>query len=297
MNPDETKSLITKVLLVLFSSLSTALHLSPDASTLAASASDVADLIVLGYGIYSHRGMIKVSETAKVIGGAVLLALALGLASPPVSAANLAPPPANPFTKALSTPACTLTSCTGLFVGGSISQAGGNFDVIGTGLTGLASNDFALGGQFGYEFWNGQIYAAVLVPVTYDTSINAPTPLGQAFTDKLTWGVEGRLGYSLASLFGAAATGSTAPTLPQQLLASLMTPYVNIGEVRRHNQPALVSGAGVEALIATNWTLNADYLHYTYGQGGSAGSALPGAVVSQTNDNEVRISINRHFGL
>jgi opacity protein-like surface antigen len=126
--------------------------------------------------------------------------------------------------------------------------------------------------------------------------MNLNDPPGTSLSSKLTYGITARLGYSLASAFGAATTGTAAPTLPSQFLASMMTPYINAGEVKRHGQAALRSGAGVEALLATNWTLNADYFHYSYNQGGSAGT-LAGAPVSLTSDNEFRLSINRHFGL
>lgn len=99
MNSDETKSLITKILLMAFTTLSTSLHLSESSSSLAAGASDVADLAVLGYGIYAHWNMRKVPETAKVIGVAILLAMAFSFA-PSARAADMplkAPQAANPF--------------------------------------------------------------------------------------------------------------------------------------------------------------------------------------------------------
>lgn len=293
MNPDETKSLITKVLLVLFSSLSTALHLSPDASTMATGASDVADLIVLVYGVYSHWNMIKVPETAKVV-GAILVALALGLASPPVSAANLAPPVVNPFTKAPVAVGCTAVSCTGGFVGGSFANAGGSFDIVGTGLTGLASNGLGVGGQAGYEYFANNLYAAIYVDASYDLSLNAP---GSAITDKASWGGGVRLGYSLANIIGAVTTTGATPTLSQNLLQALMTPYINIKEEHRHNQPALGTGVGVEALLAadptghSSWTANVDYLRYSYNQGGAAS-----ALATMKDENLIQLSLNKHFG-
>lgn len=219
--------------------------------------------------------------------------LASSLLGSPVSAANLNPP-------VLKAPAyqampCTIASCTGWFVGANISNTGGNLDVIGTGLTGIASNGFGLGVQGGYEFWNGQWYAAILADFSYDASLNANVAgVTPSWRDRLTYGGKVRLGYSLASMFGAATTGLATPTLPQQLANSLMTPYVTLGESWRHMQPALVSGAGVEALLATNITLDAEYLRYTYNQGGTAGNVV-GIPTSQTGDNEFRLSLNRHF--
>lgn len=192
---------------------------------------------------------------------------------------------------------CTVQSCTGFLFGGNLAQAGGNFDIVGTGLTGLAQNGLGLGAQGGYEFWNGGIYAAIIGDIDTDMVLNGQSIVGTPtnFKNRLTYGVTARLGYSLAGVFGSATTGTATPTLPQALLASLMTPYISAGEVSRHGQAALRSGAGIEALIATNWTINVDYYHYSYDQGGSAGTiaALP---ITQVNDNEVRLSIERHFG-
>ena len=61
MNSDEIKSLVVKILLVVFSSLAAKYHISGD--TVTAVASDVADLGVIGYGIYDHWNMKKVAET------------------------------------------------------------------------------------------------------------------------------------------------------------------------------------------------------------------------------------------
>lgn len=244
---------------------------------------DPGSLIVGAMGLIFAR--IGAANAAK----ASIIVLGLMLVSSSGQAANLAPP-------ALKAPVavpCTVTSCTGLFVGGFIANAGGNLDVIGTGLTGLAQNGIGFGGQAGYEYFANNVYAALYVDLQDDMNLSAPP--GTSLASKLTYGVTARLGYSLASAFGAATTSTATPTLPQQFMASLMTPYVNAGEVKRHGQDALRSGVGVEALLSTNVTLNADYFHYTFNQGGSAGT-LAGMPVSLASDNEFRLSINRHFG-
>lgn len=65
MNKDEIESLIVKMLLMGLSPLAVQLHL--DQNTTAAIATDVADLLVLGFGVYQHWNMKKVPETATVI--------------------------------------------------------------------------------------------------------------------------------------------------------------------------------------------------------------------------------------
>jgi hypothetical protein len=192
--------------------------------------------------------------------------------------------------KAAASPAgCSVSYCVGAFVGGTVINSGGNIDIIGTGLQGLAENGIGLGVQAGYEYWDGKLYAAALAPFAYNVNLNAPPQSG--ISNKVSYGVIGRVGVSLSSAFGLASTSGTPVTLPQQLLSSLMTPYVNFGIMSQYGQASLVSGAGVEALIATNWTLNADYLHYSFGSGGSSGGAI------QHDTNEFRLSINRHFGM
>lgn len=223
---------------------------------------------------------------------------AAALCSPAV-AADLKPV----FLKApAATTGCTVTSCIGLFVGGSIVQAGGSLDIIGTGVTGLAQNGFGMGGQAGYEFFSNKFYFAGMVHAEQDLSLNAVP--GTNFTDRTTFGGCARVGYSLAGLLGASTTGNigATPALPQELLSSLMTPYINVCEDKRHNQPAVATGAGIEALLAANslgrsaWTLNVDYLHYNYNQGGTAGT-MAGLPITQTTDNVIKASLNYHFGL
>ena len=65
MNQDEIGSLIRKILIMALSALGTKLHI--DDATTAALATDLANVIVIGWGVYAHWGMKKVPETAKVI--------------------------------------------------------------------------------------------------------------------------------------------------------------------------------------------------------------------------------------
>ncbi len=231
-----------------------------------------------------------------------IVSLLLGMAlCSPAFAADLRPV----LTKAPPAPVgCTVTNCIGLFIGGSIVQAGGSLDVLGTGITGLAQNGFAMGGQGGYEFFSNKFYFAGLAHVESDMALNAAP--GTSFTNRLDYGVCARVGYQLSGLLGASTAGTTgaAPTLPQELLSSLMTPYVNVCEDKKHNQPAIVTGAGIEALLAADaagrsaWTLNVDYLHYNFNQGGAAGVMEPTALpVTQTTDNVIKASLNYHFGV
>ena len=62
MNKDEIISLITKILLMVLTPIAAKQHV--DGNTVTAIVTDLVDAGVLGYGIYSHWNMKKVSETA-----------------------------------------------------------------------------------------------------------------------------------------------------------------------------------------------------------------------------------------
>ena len=63
MNSDEIKSLVIKVLIMIFTSLATTLHINGDQVT--AVATDLADLGTLAVGVWMHWNMVKVPELAK----------------------------------------------------------------------------------------------------------------------------------------------------------------------------------------------------------------------------------------
>jgi hypothetical protein len=252
------------------------------------------------YGGYLHWGMKKVPDTAIVTGAntprpnVTGLALAFLCLAGLLLAGNARAADLKPVLKAPAVVGCTVTSCTGFFVGGTIANAGGNIDIIGSGVSGLASNGLNLGAQAGYEYFNNNFYFAPFVKASYDISLTAP---GSGITDKIAWGGGVRLGYSLANIFGAVTTTGATPTLSADLLKALMTPYVTVSQEKRHGQPTLGTGAGVEALLAadpnghSSWTVNADYMHYAYRQGGDVSP-----VAVQKDENYVGASVNKHFG-
>jgi hypothetical protein len=59
MNSDEIGSFVRKLMLIGLTALATRLHMS-DTTWVVAAATDLADLTVLGWGVYSHWGMKKV---------------------------------------------------------------------------------------------------------------------------------------------------------------------------------------------------------------------------------------------
>ena len=76
MTKDAWISLLVKVLLMILTPLAAQLHIN-DGATVTAFATDLADLIVLAYGVYSHYGMDKVAAVTKVLVVAFLVSLFL----------------------------------------------------------------------------------------------------------------------------------------------------------------------------------------------------------------------------
>jgi opacity protein-like surface antigen len=219
----------------------------------------------------------------------LLLTLSLALTFPAVaaSAADLPPVYKAP---AVAAPVayCTLTYCSGLYVGGELLESGGNFNVAATGLSGLADNNFAMGGHVGYQYWNGKIFAAVEGGGDYGLIQKGAIPGGgnQGLWDAYAIG---KLGYSLADLFNATTSGTATPTLPTSIANALIAPYVAVGIWCRPWGCGTAVGPGVEGLVATNWTLSVDWLYVSYN------NAAVNPIVSQQSESLIRASLDYHF--
>ena len=182
---------------------------------------------------------------------------------------------------------CTLTYCSGLYAGGELLESGGNFNVAATGLSGLADNNFAMGGHLGYQYWNGKIFAAVEAGGDYGLIQKGAIPGGgnQGLWDAYTLG---KVGYSIADLF-TNTSGTATPSLPTSLANALIAPYVAVGVWCRPWGCGTAVGPGVEGLVATNWTLSVDWLYVAYN------NANINSIVSQQSESLVRASLDYHF--
>src|ERR1051326_1432031 len=229
------------------------------------------------------------------IGGAAVILLAIGLAA--LFATNARAPDlgTNPLVgKApiVGQPACqTISECTGIYAGFNFQQQGGNFTLLSNGLGGIAQNDFAAGGQAGYEFYNGQWRLGGEVGFDYGLAPSGTLPGGG---NHGLWSADALVcvGYSLAPLFGGNATGSgsaTAPSLPATLANALMSPCILAGGFWRPWGGGFATGARASALIAKGWTLDADALHINYN------NANVNANLAEQTENLVRFGINYHF--
>src|ERR1051326_1108330 len=94
------------------------------------------------------------------IGGAAVILLAIGLAGLFATNARAADLGTNPLVgeaPIVVQPACqTISECTGIYAGFNFQQQGGNFTLLSNGLGGIAQNDFAAGGEAGYEVYTRQ---------------------------------------------------------------------------------------------------------------------------------------------
>lgn len=282
MNTDEWKSLIVKLLIVALTPLATKFGI--DGNTTAAVAAWIGTGVVLAYGIYDHWNMKKVPEAAKVL--AIILAIG-ALAWIPMGA--LAADMATKAASAWSVAPCTQNECSGLYAGGELFESGGGLTV-GSG-TSASVTDLAMGGHVGAQFWNGQWFIAGEAGADYGLMQNGTVPGGG---NSALWDVYGlaKIGYSLSSIFGVGSSSAPtqqAPTLPSSLAGALMAPYAIIGVWDRPWGIGFASGAGVEALLAKQWTLSVDYIHVSYN------NAQINPIVTQQSEDLVRAAVDYHF--
>ena len=212
----------------------------------------------------------------------VLGLLAAGLSASTASASDLAvkAPPLPPV------PYCTSTACTGLYGGLTIAESGDSFNVISTGLQGVASNNLNIGGDAGYELYNGVWYLAAEVDGVYGVVANGNLP-GGGNTNTWGFGALGKIGYSLASIFGG--TPANPPTLPASLAQNVISPYIILGVWDRPWGAGFASGVGIQALLLQNWTLSVDYLHVNYN------NAAINPNLDQQTEDMVMAHVDRHF--
>lgn len=192
-------------------------------------------------------------------------------------------------------PVCTITACTGFYLGGHVEGAGSNADILGSGINGsIFAGGAGMGLHAGYQVWNGNFFAAGEVGGTYD--VGGTSFIG-SIADVKPWSVEylGKFGIGLANLFnsGPAAPSQGPVSIIQALNAALVSPYFLVGGRTRNFGTGLVTGAGAEYTLGGGWNAYAEYLHVNYNETTTA--AAIGIPVSIGTENVVRAGINRKF--
>lgn len=211
------------------------------------------------------------------------VAVAIALLCGPALAADLSFP-----IKAAAVAAnpCTVTSCSGWYVGVGLTGNGTNADIVGNGVN---QSVFAAGGILdvhgGYQMWNGTYLFGAEVGIGNQFSNG---PIGD-FGSKSLIGYEiVKFGGSLTQLFNTTATTTAgqAPagvTVPSALANAYIAPYVAMGAIQRAGINQWATGAGAEFVLAQSWNLD---LRYMYAP----------ALNDIASMNLVTIGVNYHFG-
>jgi hypothetical protein len=203
---------------------------------------------------------------------------ALALVSSPALAADL--PPVFAAKAPVAAP-CTITDCSGFYIGMDIAGAGTNLDVLGSVLGGTQSgtvNNAAVGAIGGWQYWSKGLFLGAQVFIDY---ANQPPQInGLGNNSHWLTGELVQVGGNVAGLLGT-TPGTTTPTQgPIQINIpgwALVSPFAVAGGVQRGSRNGLATGAGFEFIVAPGMNVLAEYIHVNYNGGQPV---VPGAVLT-----------------
>ena len=188
---------------------------------------------------------------------------------------------------------CSTTQCSGAYAGFDIEGAG----PIATGQADL-TNGAGIGGHFGYQVWNGSLYAAIEVGAMGYFGASTFTPAPGLTVGPGNWSATyiAKVGYGLQGFFNSGNVTAPSQGLFANLSQNLITPYVEVGGRTRGFEgigakTGFAAGAGLEYTLGNRWKLNIDYLHIDYNQTGNAG----GTPVSIGTENVARAAVSYMF--
>lgn len=221
---------------------------------------------------------------------AVLLAIGLGaVAYGATDRAEAADMPLAVKAPAVVVDPCSLTSCSGWYVGAALIGAGSNLDILGSGINGSV---FAGGGMIGvnagYQLWNGRFFAAAEVLGAYDAASNVANGGNQRYF----FAEVVKFGMGLQNLFsnGVGVTPSQGPVaIPNILASSLLSPYVQFGVAERPWGTGWISGAGADFTLGAGYNLDLSYMFIKYN------TPALNAITLDRNENLLKLSLNRKF--
>lgn len=169
-----------------------------------------------------------------------------------------------------------------------------------------------VGGQLGYNFQTSNLVIGAEVDFSFSGSESTERDgnyLTQSYKIDSLGSIRGRLGYAFGSFLPFVTAGwawgdtSFNQTCPDGAQFGHCRPAAagQYSKTVSENVNGWVYGAGVETLIATNWSLRAEYLRYDFEeQSYDLGSSANGTVLgSKTLDHEVdvvRVGVNYKFG-
>jgi hypothetical protein len=197
----------------------------------------------------------------------ILLATVAVLAITPALAADL--PPMSTKAPAMAVAPCTVMACSGFYLGGDITAAGTDLAVLSNGLnTVITSTGASFGLIGGYQYWNGNLFAAVEVFANY--AQNPPQFEGMGVQSHLLTGELVKVGGNLGGLFGANQAGTTPTQGPISINIpgwTMISPFVVAGDVQRGHLNGVATGIGTEFIVSPGWNALVQYLHANYNGG------------------------------
>jgi len=164
---------------------------------------------------------------------------------------------------------CTVTACTGFYGGFHIAGGGTSADIVGSGINGsIFSNGVGLGGDIGYQFWNGQFFLGAELSGTYYAGTNST--ISNIAGVNTNWSVDyvGKAGYGLQGLFNSAPSPANGPISPIQALnGAMMSPFLIVGGRQREHLSGFLAGAGIEYSLGGHSAVSVEYRHISYNKG------------------------------
>jgi opacity protein-like surface antigen len=190
---------------------------------------------------------------------------------------------------ALTAAPCTVTSCSGFYVGGFVLGNGTNLDVIGSGLSGtFAAQGSSMGIVAGYQSWNGNLFLGG--EVFGGINISQTNAMNVGPSSKFVTGELVKVGGNLAGLFSSGPTtpsqGPIAINIPG---LALMSPYALVGDFQRGSKNGVATGAGTEFIAGGGINIDLKYIHVNY----SNGQVAPNAALD--TENIVMLSALKKF--
>lgn len=220
----------------------------------------------------------QVSPAMNKVTLALFVVTCLALGTIRVYAADVAPAPVIKGAAAPAPIGCTPSNCTGWTVGGNIIGAGTSSDA-GLNAASLAAGGM-LGGQFGWQTWNGSLLLGVEVTADYDATGTSGGKAGYYFSQMV------KVGGAVNGFF----TGNVSPAQgPLQIgSATALAPYFQAGAFERPFGLGWATGLGTEFALGGPWMADLSYVHVVY-------NATVDPSLKVRTDDLIKLGINRKF--
>ena len=236
----------------------------------------ISGLIMIGLRIVTDTPV--GTKTAPL--AAILLGLLIGGASiGEAKAADVLPADANanPVMATARVP-CSPTLCYGFEIGGTFAGTVTSLNVIGQGINGsLAGGGQSLGVTVDYKYFNGTFLFQPTLTAAY--TVNGSPVVAGYSAPKYMVAALMKFGTPFSTFFPASSPVNTSG-FSSTLLASVLTPYFQVGLVDRPWGVGFASGAGIMGRIADQWTWDFSYVNVQYT---GSNTAAPGQTIPQEN--------------